>query len=308
MQKMISDLLENFRAARSERLNNPFFRNYVIILAALNWKPLLILLFSDAEIVARLDLAKGFMLPAYQQLFVSSIAAIVFVVVGPWVSFLVARIQMHPIRKFRAEKVNLEKLLNQEKIGLFRTKYELEIQRDKVVSEWDIEKRVNEATAKIKEEEAAKLGIENNTLRADLKKEISALELRKADLESEIKNHSNNSNSATGEFKEVKFQLEDLDLLFSKLVSSRNENFGRTVIGDILVKINGLIAHSNFISSISQEKLIQLEGLHSDLKQMSLNGTLKSSPIQDTRDFKGKYKYLSDLFNKVSDGIISDML
>ena len=306
MQKTISEFLENILAIRNERLRNPLFRNVIFILITLNWKTIFVLIFSSTEASERLELAQKFVLPLKEQIFISLSLAVLFVLLGPWLSFLIARVQVIPNKKFKKELIDLEKSVNENKRDLYKSKFYLEIQRDVVESEWNIQKRILEAEAAIKEEEAKKAKIDNDNRLFAIQNEIETLEQKKSDLVTQLGVLTNQWRKKNDDepLARIKASLNTISEQFRVLNKSMNENFGKSKAKEIEELISRLIAVCGKESSVPQEIIDMLRSLKTDMfEYVNNDGKISSFPGTGREPFIQKYKYLENKYLKILDEI-----
>lgn len=106
---MLKDIIDSVFHSSNERLKNPFVSSFIISALILNWKAILILIFSDWKIEARVNFISAQYLSTNSTIFYPLIFALFYVIVLPYImqgiSFLVKNAKTSQIEAFYDEEI-----------------------------------------------------------------------------------------------------------------------------------------------------------------------------------------------------------
>lgn len=167
MREIINSFLDNSK----ERIKNPFIGAFIISWIAFNWKPIIILLFSEKEIEQKINFINENYISLKYNLWLPLIFAIAYVVILPYIMLVFDKLSSTAIegRKDNIVKQNIfdikarQKLAEEENVlenirAKFRDKADLNKKIDSLTSQLEELRNKNESLeVKLKESEEKEL-------------------------------------------------------------------------------------------------------------------------------------------------------
>jgi len=105
---MLKDLVNSIFLSTSERLKNPFVGSFIIALLLLNWKVILIVLFSDLNMIDRISYVSQNFIQIETYLILPFSIALIYTLILPYLSwginYLVAKAKKNHISSFYSEE------------------------------------------------------------------------------------------------------------------------------------------------------------------------------------------------------------
>lgn len=244
---MLKDLINSIFLSTNERLKNPFVGSFIIALLLLNWKVLLIVLFSNLNMIDRINYVSENLIQIESYLIFPFCIALFYTLILPYfswgINYLVAKAKKNHISSFYSEEE-------------FKVQKQLKLERLKADSN-DL-KDLNEQISELKDSNS-----EKDKLLKDLRKNYDDLKIK----------YQKDYNLSSREMKIEDFSdfMEDSEYrdLIEKLkkAGENNQNFyidsnkTKNEGVDWLIK-HGVIAKDSSLSNSLETKLILTQKGH----------------------------------------------